>query len=114
MYEKKFNSERLYKILKTVVLTITKLLLVVVIVLFSQQATYRLLDQQENYLFNLNGSRPDLVDWSLTLSQYVNETSDRIIKVLLVLIGLPTLFFGGTALYRYIFPVKSKNHEDQN
>ncbi len=116
MKERRFSGERLYKISKTIVLITTGISMIVVIVSIAMQGIYELFREQGDYLFShyYSDGKIDPLGWSITLARQTNEASDVTARWLPVGIVVPVLFFSITALYRYLFPTKPKNHEDQD
>lgn len=112
MDKRKFNANRLYKLIKLLVIGIA--LLSGVLGLFTMRGV------QTNYTDER--IKKSCSDYDI---QYVNEcelsyyrTKDSFIETIIkefeIAIGLPLVFFGGVGLYRYIFPKAKETKEKRN
>jgi hypothetical protein len=111
MTERKLDSGRLYKVVKMLVLAITAIAIIVTLDTGYQAGfgTDNLLHKWEKYCAQ-NPDDPELTGISCMLIglEEVHQVNDTFFKAFLVTILLPTIFFGGTAFYKYLFPVKTK------
>ena len=104
MTKRKFSGKRLYKVAKTLVLLISISFLIVGLIRwsgFASQSTT--LTQRWEACNNAIGS--------YDCPSYLNQitTRENTIAILFAIgILLPIIFFGGTRLYKYIFPVETK------
>lgn len=111
MTERNFNSQRLYKLIKWFVIIVSFPLILLGLLNFidlNGNHTIQFLNQWEKeqkckeeitsggYNFCMKGAYIIISDWE-------NNTK----KELTIGFTLPILFFGGTALYKYLFPVKN-------
>jgi len=107
MTQRKFDKSRAYKLVKILVIGITTITgLYGFYVLYLLQSDSILKSWEEtckNY--------PDTTNFScmgVGLDQ-INEMQNLMDKSLVIAFFLPIIFFGGSALYRYLFPKSEKN-----
>lgn len=114
MTKRKLDTERLYKLIKKIVLTITGIALIVM--LWTGYQTGFGTDIMLNRWVKYCAEHPDnpetvkltgLTCMSIGLDQ-INDWNEIFWKAFLVVILLPVTFFGGTRLFNYLYPKQNK------
>jgi len=116
---RKFNSGRLYKLVKVIVITITILSIFGIYIgyqgkqnMYSQfsyavDSCKKMYPQaSRNDIFGLNNCLDIAPKVAL---KGMKQSEDLMYFSLSIAILLPLFFFGGRLVYKYIFPIKSKN-----
>jgi hypothetical protein len=105
---RKFDSGRLYKLIKGLVIVISVISLLLAINSYRQigyvQKTYVKELDNCNKIYGNQDAIMCLSSWNDYLRTFNNWMS----TFFLVGIGLPIVFFGGCLVYKYVFPVKEK------
>lgn len=102
--KRKFSARRLYKLVR---------LLVIVIAIFSGIVAYINFRAVEYHAKEYDEAekakepiRSDLKKQALLGEELANNNFS---KYSVIAIGLPIIFFGGTGLYRYLFPIQKES-----
>jgi hypothetical protein len=104
---RKFNTARAYKLAKKVVIGVTVITGLLGLYSLYMLESNSILHQWENYCSKHPDTKELLaVGYSCmsTAFQVIDENTNLMYKSLGIAIFLPTIFFGGTALYKYLFP----------
>jgi len=91
MNKRQFSSQKIYKLLKIVVLAITILAVVIVTISIAMWGIYELFREQSGYVFGNNYNYTHRIDpeaWSLTLSRQTNEIIEIALKWLVIAIAV--------------------------
>lgn len=98
------NTKRLYKLARAIVLIIIILALILAIYWGYLLKTDTLLHTWEHVCAE-HLKTPDCMAIGV---EAVNDLQRNFFKAVIVTVVLPTLFFGGVALLKYLFPIKDK------
>lgn len=112
---RRLSTERLYKLSKIIVLAITTLALVFTIRSFYLLENDNLLRKWESYC----AKNPDDSEFTRltghtcmgTGLEDVDLARKNLSEGLLITIALPSSFFGGVTLYKYLFPIRDKESD---
>lgn len=114
MTKRTLDGSRLYKLTKTIVLAATVIAIAVMLYtgFMSGFGTNILLGNWDKYC-SLHPDNPEIV--KMTGYTCIGTGLEEVYKfnstcwmAFLIAILLPTSFFGGTALYKYLFPINKK------
>jgi hypothetical protein len=109
---RKFDSGRLYKLTKMIVITISILALLLAVYCFFQLGDVnRIYSEELKKCFSQTGD-----SYLICMGAWGDYQSNFYImtfKLFGIGIGLPIIFFGGRAVYKYVFPVREKTKKEE-
>lgn len=111
MDQRRFDSKKLYKLSKIIVITITIISIFLTVKLYDQVGNNKTLYYWQDYCEERKGSYSKLFNYTDCMGlgfEQISKQQDLMYKTFLVAVVLPILFFGGTWLYKYLFPLKEK------
>ncbi len=112
MSKRKFSGDRLYNLLKNLVIVITLLALFFAAVNYNQINSNEYKRESDKCYQEHPNHMSDQIEgalWSSCLSvasEVLKLQNDNLTRYSLIVIILPLIFFGGTWLYKYLFPKK--------
>ncbi|MBI5122846.1 hypothetical protein HZA75_03220 [Candidatus Roizmanbacteria bacterium] len=101
---RKFNPSRLYKLMRFIVIIVSAFCLFI--------GTIGFMNLEKTDLFYLNESskcfkqNPNVIEICYKYMDFMYDNKKTIWQLLTIGILLPTVFFGGGALIRYLFPLR--------
>lgn len=99
--KRKLNISRLYRLTKWIVIIVSIISLTYGLLLSYELGSERLLHTWEEICTNSKIQDPYCLSFGL---QEINKIQYRMTSGLIIGILLPVIFFGGTILYKYLFP----------
>ena len=103
---REFRGDRLYRILKWVVIVVSVISLAVAIFgLINYDETSATFSEEIGKCFNID-DKIYQADCTRIWNGYLDGAYNQIHWSLIIAIGLPILFFGGTIIYNYLLPKK--------
>lgn len=106
--KRRFSGERLYRLLKWIVIGITVVAWVLAIYSYSEVMTGKALRDWEKTCGKYGGTYGETYyDYCMGAGfQQISDLTNAMYKEFAIGIFLPLVFFGGVGLYRYIFPTQ--------
>ena len=104
MNKRKFSPIRLYKLIKWIVIIVSTISLILAVVSYMDVENNRTLHKWERVC----QKESEDSDCMLIGLSEVNDIREAMYKEFMIGIFLPTLFFGGGGLYRWLFPKEKK------
>ncbi len=114
MVKRRFSGKRLYKLLKVIVIAITLLITIVLALSAKNVLEGKIFEHwndtcEELYLVESGKySREGYGDCLSLAVEGQTKSETLFFRLVGVAIGLPTIFFGGTWLYKYLVPLKKE------
>lgn len=106
---RKFNPKKLYKLIKILVIIITVLSWCLVLINNIESSKYGELTDGCNRLYAVDYSFRDKCMENLNSANLLQQNNSFTFSIIGIL--LPLFFFGGTWIFRYIFPVAEKKKD---
>ncbi len=100
MKKRRLDNKRLYRLAKIIVLIITSISAILAIYWLYLLESNTLLHSWESFCTK----SPTYLDCMSLGMRQINNVQNMFDKASIVAIGLPIIFFGGTALFKYLFP----------
>lgn len=108
MTQQRFRSDRLYKLLKFGVVLLTIFLILKLVVNQSMRDPFADIHGILDCNILYERGTPHNEDCKKKVVDEFKDSKNQPFKNILIIIAIPTLFFGGNWLYKYLLPLKEK------